>query len=85
VTGATGSTLLHQLHSDMVAVIILFEDARVADITFEGMQTVAEDNCADALGLYGEFVYHSSDTSHPTHSYSMQYGNRRTNQQQNHY
>ena len=69
----------------MVTVILLFEDTRVADITFEGMQTVAEDNCADALGLYGELVNHPPYTSHTTHAYSMQNGRRRTNQQQNHY
>ena len=85
VTGAAGSTLLHQFHGDMVAVVLLFEDTRVADITFEGMPTVAEDNRADTLGLYGEFVNHTCDTTHASHAYSMQNGNRRTNQQQNHY
>jgi hypothetical protein len=91
VAGAAGPAPLHHLHGDMVAVILLFEDARVADVAFEGVSTVAEDNRADTLGLDGEFINHLADTSHPPHAAhaahadSMQNRDRRTNQQQNHY
>jgi len=81
VTGATGFPLLHHLHGDMVAVILFFEDTRVADITLEGMQTVAEHDRANTLGLDGELVDHTCDTSHTSHTNSMQLGDRKTNQQ----
>jgi hypothetical protein len=81
VTGATGSALLHHLHGDMVAVILFFEDTRVADITLEGMQTVAKHDRANTLGLDGELVDHTCDTSHTSHTNSMQLGDRKTNQQ----
>jgi len=88
MTSAAGSALLHQFHGDMVAVILLFEDARVADITLKSMSTMAEDDCADVFGLDREFVYHPSDTSHApqtSHTYSMKNRDRRTNQQQEDY
>jgi hypothetical protein len=75
VTGTAGPALLHRFHADVVAVILLFEETRVADITFGAMQTVAEDNFANRLGLYGEFVHHPSyvaHTSHVPHTYRIQ-------------
>jgi len=88
VARPAGPAPLHQFHGHMVAVILLFENSRMAYITFESMQTVAEDNCSDTLGLDGEFVYHAPDTTHASHSphaYSVKNGHRRTNQQQSNY
>ena len=78
VTSSAGPASLHQFHGDVVTVILLFEDTRVADITFERMYTVAKDDGADTFGLDGELVNHRSDTSH---AYSMQKGNRCANKQ----
>ena len=85
VTSPAGPALLHQFHGGVVTVVLLLEEIRVADITFEGMPTVAENNGTNTLGLNGEFVYHPSNTPHASHAYSIQNGDRRTNQQQQAY
>jgi hypothetical protein len=75
VAGSAGFTLLHRFHADVVAIILLLEEFRVASITVGAMQTMAEDNLADSLGLYGEFVHHPSyvaHTSHVPHTYRIQ-------------
>ena len=53
VTGSAGLALLHRLHADMVAIVFLFKNLRVASVTVGTMQAVAEGNAADGLGLDG--------------------------------
>lgn len=75
VTGTTGFAPLHRFHTHMVAIVLLLEELRVARITLGAMQTMAEDNLADSLGLYGEFVHHPSYVAHTSnvpHTYRIQ-------------
>jgi hypothetical protein len=69
VTGAAGLSLLHDLHTDMVAVSLLFEELRMAKIAVGAMPTMAENNLADCPGLNGYFVDH---ISHSAHVYSVE-------------
>lgn len=52
VAGSAGLALFHCFHADMVAIVLLLEDLRVAGIAVSTMQAVAEGNAADVLGLY---------------------------------
>jgi hypothetical protein len=78
VAGSTGSAPFHQFHGDVITVVLLFEECRMTRVTVCAMQAMAEDNFADSLGLYGEFIHHTSYTSHTApHIYGMQNGRRR--------
>jgi hypothetical protein len=84
VAGSAGFAPLHRFHADVVAIVLLLEELRVTHITLCAMQTVAEDNLADCLGLYCKFVHHSAYTpraSHTFHTYGVQNGRREGNQQ----
>jgi hypothetical protein len=37
MTSPAGPATLHHFHGDVVTIVLLFEDARVTDITFESM------------------------------------------------
>lgn len=56
VAGPAGFALFHGLHGDVVAVVLLDEDRRVAATAIGPMHGMAEGNPADGLGLQEETV-----------------------------
>lgn len=58
MAAATRPTSLHRFHVDVVAVALLLKEFRVTFITSGAMFSMAEEDLADGLSLYVDFVYH---------------------------